>query len=565
MGHRPEGMRQFTPSTEVDFVVIGSGAAGGIMAKQLAVAGFSVVVMEQGGWGKYGHEQDYNKDELRNRHLSPEDRLLSDPRGSQRNTFRRNDQEVATQGSHSYGMVVGGGTVTYGGSSWRHLPWEFNEASTVGTIAGTGLADWPISYEEIEPYYVQAEWEMGISGQRVDSPFVAPMSKDYPVPPVPLKSSGALFNIAAQKLGLTVVPGPLAIVTQPYMGRTGCVNCGMCSGYGCHVKARSSSAVTMLPIAVGTGNCEIRANSYVREITTDDNGRTTGVTYFDEDRQEVFQRAKAVVLSANASESARLLLLSKSARFPEGLANSSGLVGRYLMTGNGAGASAIFEHPLNDYKGVVSGTGIVDWVPSDPARGFYGGGRLTSRGYRTPISLGLGGLSPDSPRWGAGYKQALRDEANHRMDISGFVTQLPLETNRVDLDPTVKDDWGLPAMRITSTSHPDDIKAMEFFRQKSIEILEAAGATKVWAGPVRDTRGGAHNRGTCRMGNDPATSVVDKFHRAHDVPNLFVVDGSNLVTGGRNHPTMTIQALAFRAAEHLIHAARGGNLTNGGQ
>ena len=180
-------MRQFRPQEEVDFVIIGSGAAGGIMAKQLSMAGFSVVVLEQGGWGKYGHEWDYNKDELLQRNISDEDRLMSNP-ARQRNTFRRTDREEARPGNHSYGSVVGGGTVTYGGSSWRHLPWEFNEASHVGTMAGTGLADWPISYEELEPYYTQAEWEMGISGQRVDSPFVAPMSKEYPVPPVPMKS-----------------------------------------------------------------------------------------------------------------------------------------------------------------------------------------------------------------------------------------------------------------------------------------------------------------------------------------------------------------------------------------
>ena len=481
------------------------------------MAGFSLVVLEQGGWGKYGHEQDYTKDELLNRNPSPEDRLMSD-RARQPNTFRRKDGDEAVPGSHSYGRVVGGGTVTYGGSSWRHLPWGFNEASTVGSIAGTGMADWPISYEELEPYYTQAEWEMGISGQRVDSPFVAPMSKDYPVPPVPMKSSGALFDIAADKHGLTVVPGPLAIITRPYMGRAGCVNCGMCSGFGCHVRARSSSAVTMLPIAQKTGRCELRANSYVREISVDTSGHVTGVVYFDAHKQEVSQRAKAVVLSANAGESARLLLLSTSARFPNGLANSSGVVGKYLMPGGGGGASGLFEHPLNDYKGVVSGTGILDYVPSDPARGFYGGGRLTSRGYATPISYGLRGLSPDAPRWGAGYKQALREQANHRMNINCFVTQLPLETNRVDLDPDVKDDWGLPAMRITSTSHPDDFKAMDFFRQKSIEILEAAGAKQIWASPVSDSRGGAHNRGTCRMGSDPKTSVVDKFHRAPRCP-----------------------------------------------
>ncbi len=552
-------MMQFTPSSEVDFVVIGSGAAGGIMAKQLSLAGYSVVVLEQGGWGKYGHEQDWTKDEWVNDHPGPDDELMSDPE-RQPNTFRRTANDKAGPGTHSYGCVVGGGTVSYGGSSWRHLPWEFNEASTVGPIAGTGLVDWPISYAELEPYYVQAEWEMGISGERVSSPFVAPMSKDYPVPPVALKASGALMMTGASKLGLHVVRGPLAVISKDYMGRSGCVNCGMCSGFGCHVRARSSSAVTVLPIAVKTGRCEIRARSYVHEITVNSSGRVTGVVYFDANKRPVRQLAKAVVLSANGTESSRLLLLSKSAQFPNGLANSSGVVGRYLMLGNTVSASGLFEHPLNDYKGLVTGAAIVDYVPTDPKRGFYGGGRMTARGFDTPINFGLRGLQPGAPRWGAAYKKALVAEANHKMTITSFVTQLPLDTNRVDLDPDVKDAWGLPAMRITSQSHPDDIKSMEFFRQKGLDVLTAAGATKVWAGAVNDSRGSAHNRGTCRMGNDPRTSVVDKFHRAHDVPNLYIVDGSNLVTGGRNHPTMTIQALAFRAAEHLIKSAKAGTL-----
>ena len=555
-------MKQYRPSAEVDFVIIGSGAAGGIMAKELSTAGFSVVVLEQGGWGKFGKEQEYNKDEWLQRNLSDDDRLMSNPQ-TQRNTYRKNDKEKAVAGNHSYGCVVGGGTVTYGSSSWRHLPYEFREASYDQTIpSGTGMADWPITYEELEPYYTKAEWEMGISGLRVNSPFVAPMSKDYPVPPMPLKSSGALMKTAASKLGLTVVPGPLAIISQPYMGRQACVNCGICSGYGCQVKARSSSAVTVLPVAIKTGRCELRVKSYVREISVDSSGRATGVVYFDAQKREVRQKAKNVILSANGTESARLLLMSKSTRFPDGLANSNGVVGKYVMFGNGASASALFEHPLNEYKGVISGAGIVDYVPSDPKRGFYGGGRMTARGYLTPLELGLNGLSPGSPRWGAAYKKALREEANHRMTITCFVTQLPLETNRVDLDPDVKDEWGLPAMRITSSAHPDDVKNMEFFRQKSIEVLEAAGAKKVWAPKVAESHGGAHNRGSCRMGNDPKTSVVDKFHKAHDVPNLFVVDGSNLVTGGRNHPTMTIQALAFRAAEHIIRDAKNGTHRN---
>jgi choline dehydrogenase-like flavoprotein len=549
-------MKRYPTSTEVDFVVIGSGAAGGIMAKQLSTAGFSVVVLEQGGWGKYGREHEYNKDEWLQRNITDEDRLMSDP-SKQRNTFRPNDKVKAVPGAHSYGSVIGGGTVTYGGSSWRHLPYEFQEASHDHTIpSGTSMADWPITYEEIEPFYTQAEWEMGISGIKVDSPFIAPMTKDYPVPPVPLKSSGALFHTAAAKLGLNVVPGPLAIITQPYMGRAACVNCGICSGYGCQVRARSSSAVTMLPLAEKTGRCEIRVRSCVREISVDNSGKVTGVVYFDAQKKEVRQKAKAVILSANGSESARLLLMSKSNRFPDGLANSNGMVGRNVMFGNTVNVGALFEHPLNEYKGVISGAGIVDYVHSDARRGFYGGGRMTARGYLTPFELGLEGLSPEAPRWGAGYKKALREEANHRMTITSFVTQLPMDSNGIDLDPDVKDEWGLPAMRITFTGHPDDRKNMEFFRQKSIEVLEAAGAKKVWPAPVAESHSGAHNRGSCRMGNDPKTSVVDKSHKAHEVPNLWVVDGSSFVTGGRNHPTMTIQALSFRAADHIVRNAR---------
>jgi choline dehydrogenase-like flavoprotein len=553
-------MRQFSPSTQVDFVVIGSGAGGAVMAKELAIAGFSVVVLEQGGWGAYGHEQDYIKDELLHMYSAdPVNRLLSDP-ARQRNTFRRNDTEKAVPGTHNYGCVVGGGTVTYGASSWRHLPYEFTEATHEGTVAGSGLADWPITYDELEPYYTKAEWEIGISGQRIDSALFSPMSRPYPLPPLPQKSSGALFRIASAKLGLTVVPNVAAIITRAYRGRPACVNCGRCSLYGCHVRAKSSSAVTLLPVAVRTGRCEIRANSYVREISVAGNGTVTGAIYFDAQNREVLQKAKAVVLAANGTETPRLLLLSKSSLFPDGLANSSGLVGKYLMSGNGGSATGLFDHPLEEYKGAVTGAAILDYVPSDRKRGFYGGGRMTARGQESPIQYALAGPH-DAPGWGAGYKKALREQANRKLIISNFITQLPVESNRVDLDPDVKDAWGLPAMRITMTSHPDDIKSMEFFRKKSIEILQAAGATSIWADPVADSRGGAHSRGTCRMGNDPKTSVVDKFHRAHDVPNLFIVDGSSFVTGGRNHPTMTISALAFRAAEHLVRAARNGNLT----
>jgi choline dehydrogenase-like flavoprotein len=185
---------------------------------------------------------------------------------------------------------------------------------------------------------------------------------------------------------------------------------------------------------------------------------------------------------------------------------------------------------------------------------------MTARGFTSPIDYALGGPH-GAPSWGAEYKKALIDQANRKLYISNFISQMPIETNMVDLDPDVKDAWGLAAMRITTASHENDLKGVRFFIDKSVEVLKAAGATEVWADQVSDSRGGAHARGTCRMGNDPKSSVVNKYHRAHDVPNLFVVDGSSFVTGGRNHPTMTISALAYRCADHLVKAAKTGNVT----
>jgi choline dehydrogenase-like flavoprotein len=554
-------MKQYNPSDEVDFVIIGSGAGGGVMAKKLSEAGFSCVVLEQGPWASFGHEESANKDELLNRFPADEERLLSDPR-KQVSTFRRNASEKAQVFNNSYGCTVGGGTVTYGASNWRHLPWEFDELSRFGGIPGANIADWPISYEELEPYYTQAEWEVGVSGQRINTPFLAPMSKPYPVPPQPEKASGALLRTGAAKLGWFVSPNAAAIITQPYMGRAACNNCGMCSGYTCQVKARSSSAVALLPWAVATGNCEIRAHSYVHTIPTDDSGKVTGAVYFEtnNNNREVFQKAKVVVLSANGMGSPRLLLLSASSKNPQGLANSSGIVGQNLMSGNGGGATGLFEQPLNEYKGCVTGAAVVSFVPNDVKnRGFYGGARMTARGQQSPIEYGLGGPH-GAPSWGAGYKKALQEQTNRKLSMANFISSIPVSTNAVDLDPDVKDPWGLPAMRITQTSHQNDLKAIQFFIDRSVDVLKAAGATQVWAGEVQDSRGGAHSRATCRMGNDPKTSVVNKFHRAHDVPNLFIVDNSSFVTGGRNHPTLTTSALAFRAAFYLTKAAKAGDV-----
>ncbi len=547
-------MTKFKPTTQVDFVIIGAGAAGGVMAKELSTAGFQVVVLEQ---GPYLHESDFTYDEKRVRDTP----ALVNDHALQPNTFRKSEQEKAVLSpAISYGRCVGGGTVHYTATHWRFREIDFMERSKLGPVAGTGFADWPITYADLEPYYTKAEWDMGYSGLRGGSPFESFRTKDYPLPPMPNKSSGVLLDRAAHKLGLHTSPVPVAILSQAYKGRQGCVHCGFCEWFGCKVGAKSSSLAALFPVAEKTGRCEIRPNSYVREIAVDKSGRVTGAVYFDARKKEVMQRAKAVVLCANGTETPRLLLLSKSSQFPNGLANSSGVVGKHLMFGTGASAHGLLDHPLNEFKSVQATRSIEDFYDSDPKRGFYGGGRIDARyGFSGPIGFALGGLPPDVPRWGAEFKKACK-EFNQTVTLQTFATSLPLETNNITLDPEVKDAWGLPAMRVTYRDHPDGMKTKEFFRARSLEILDAMGAAKKWAGPVGETRSGGHLMGSCRMGNDPKTSVVDKFNRAHDVPNLFIVDGSSFVTSGRNHPTCTIEALAYRAAENAIKMAKNGSL-----
>jgi choline dehydrogenase-like flavoprotein len=545
-------MVKYSPNTQVDFLVIGSGIAGGIMARELSAAGFSVVMLEK---GDHLHESDFQYDQLK--HTS-HGSIMAD---SSPATFRQTgDEKAVPTSSFRYGSCVGGGTVHYSGSSWRHHASDFKERSIFGTVAGSGFDDWPVTYEELEPYYTKVEWEIGYSGQGGVSPFESPRSKPYPLPPMPNKSSGVLMERAAAKLGYHAVPVPVAMLSQAYRGRSGCIHCGFCSGFGCKVAAKSSSLSAIIPTLEKGNRCEIRANSYAREISVDGAGRATGAIYFDADKKEVFQKAKVVILSANGLESPRLLLLSKSSRFPQGLANSNGVVGKYFIPGCGISAHGLFEHPLNEYKSVTTTRGIEDFYSADPKRGYYGGGRMDARGNTAPIAFALGGLSPDSPKWGADFKKAVRDDFNHTMTVQGFLTCLPRESNSISLDPDLKDPWGLQAMRITYKDHPDDMKNKQFFTERALEIVEAAGALKKWASPVQQERAMGHMMGSCRMGNDPKTSVVDRWHKAHDVRNLYVVDGSSFVTSARNHPTCTISALAFRAADNIIKTSKCGSI-----
>src|ERR1700746_2087047 len=329
----------YKTSDEVDFVIVGSGAAGGILAKELSTNGFRCVVLEQ---DPYLTESDFTHSEVE---ILTQDKLTNHPK-LQPTSFRKTPEEKAKpQRALVYGRCVGGASVHFTANFWRFHEIDFAERSKVGAIAGANLVDWPITYADLEPYYTKVEWEIGVSGLAGASPFDPPRSKPYPMPPLPVKSSGVIFERAAQKLGWHPYPAPMAILSQPRPGRSACVQCGFCLGFACEVGAKSSSLASVIPLAEQTGRCEIRPNSYVHRIETDSNGRAIGALYFDEKRNTHLQKAKAVVVCANGAETPRLLLLSANKQFPNGLANSSGIVGKYLMLNSGGVVTGLFENP----------------------------------------------------------------------------------------------------------------------------------------------------------------------------------------------------------------------------
>lgn len=535
-----------------DVIVIGTGAAGGVVMKELATRGLKVVALEMGPWYK---TRDYVQDELRCMHLRG---LI---KYDQPNTYRRTADEVA-QPAYSLSMQanVGGSTIHYTAISWRLHESDFKERSLFGAVEGADVQDWPIDYWDLEPYYEKAEYEIGVSGLAGSNPFDSPRRKPYPMPPVTRKASGAISDYAAQQLGWHSYPAPMAILTQNYDGRAKCMDCGFCEGYGCTMESKSSTLVNMVPKALKSGNCELRSNACVREITVNDKGLANGVIYLDENMNEQRLSARVVVLCGNGVMSPRVLLMSKSAQFPDGLANRNGKVGKHMMFNYYQVVRAFFDQDLNEYQGVMDTRIIQDFYEPNPDKyGFLGGGVLEPRGDGETINFASMN-APRVPMWGAKRKKWIMDNWNKNMMVVTSMESLSQERNTIDLDPTVKDKWGLPAPRITYDVHPNEWKLGDFFRDRAKQLLEAAGARQILAGRNSVPQGDAHLMGSCRMGNDPQTSVVNKFHQTHDVKNLFIVDGSSFVTTGKSNPTLTIQALAFRMSDYLIDQMKQGTI-----
>ncbi|MFL5661507.1 MAG: GMC family oxidoreductase [Ktedonobacteraceae bacterium] len=526
--------------------IIGAGASGATAAKMLTEAGISVVVLERGPWLK---QADFGGDELANVNRYY---LWSDPVLNPR-TFRlAADGELHVGSFCPVPQMVGGGTVHWTGWVPRFVENDFRMHSLHGDIPGANLVDWPITYQELEPFYDKIEWALGVSGQAGANKYEAPRSRGYPCPPMPTTRYAQKFHEGCARLGYNSFPTPTAMLSKPYNGRSSTILSAFIQQHGDPTGTKSSVLYTFIPDAFATGKMDLRTECYVHEITVDRQGRAKSAVYQDANGDFIEQEAEVFLLACGAIESARLLLLSRSNGFPHGLANGNGLVGRYLTLHEYSGAVGVFDEPVYGWAGggYVSAS-TLEFYASDEKRGFIGGCHVAAAGAGIPLPINFS--LPDKPQWGKAMKDADRQFFNHSMGVGIVMHDLPQETNRVELDDTVKDAWGLPVARITVKPHPNDLAQAHWTIDRNAEILEAAGAKKVWRVYVDKITGNcSHQHGTIRMGTDPAKSVLNKWCQAHEVDNLYAIDGSPFPTATGINPTLTIMANAARVVDHLL-------------
>ncbi len=541
----------------VDVVVVGAGAAGGIVAEQLALAGLRVALLERGprlAFPQTGH------DELRSQRTTvlgnafgPEDhgyvRLAETSPGQ----FRR---VLPSQGAYNnIAACVGGGTMSYGAMAWRFLERDFRMKSVYGAPAGSTLDDWPISYSDLEPFYTKAEWEIGVSGKRGANPFEAARSKAYPMPALPYNTEAGVLDAAARRLGWHPFPIPMAINSIAYQGRPACIGCPHCVGFACEVNAKNSTAVTAIPRAIATGQCELRTGCQARRIVMADGARAASVEYFRDGALDE-QPCRAVVVSCSATESPRLLFQSATRVHPRGLGNSSGWVGRNLQGHAYAGAYGLFEQELFDGLGPAARVACCDFSHGLP-NGLKGGAMLANEFIRLPYLFSRSVVPPDVPLWGIKHKRYVRQYYKRSASVKAPVQEMPVFDCRVELAPELTDGWGMPTVKIGGRRHPFDRDVARFIAARCEEWLKEAGASRTWTSmPGAGVSGGQHQAGTCRMGNDPKTSVVDRFCRIHDLDNVWVVDGSVHVNNGGFNPSLTIQAIAYWASARMARDLR---------
>lgn len=554
------------PGTDV--VVIGLGAAGGVGVLPLTQAGLKVIGLEAGGW--LG-PSDFAPDEIRNNNRNWPQTIQKCAQEAP--TVRAYSDSTAVQGGHPMMNAVGGTSMHYWAQSWRLNPWDFKVVSETRRRygparipAGCTVEDWPLDYAELEPYYDIVERTVGVSGKagningnidRRGNIFEGPRRSEYPMKPLRSSPFTELMSDAARRLGYNPFQGPAAITTEPYDGRSPCMYHGFCNKGGCHVQSKSSTAFTTIPKAIATGNLEVVTHARVTRIVSNGNGRVTGVEYV-RGNEFYFQPAAAVLLAGYAYENTRLLLLSKSRAFPGGLANNAGQVGRHYMTHHqGAPVTALFPRDLHNWYGLpAQGVAVDEWADDNFDHGgldFIGGANLWVHTDRRPITAArMGTFDMVSRNWGSDWKKFIMENADRTNSAYLQKTTLPYEYNYLDLDPSVKDPLGLPVCRITGRYGDNELKLAAFAQEKMEQWFLEAGAIKVVRGGLGSVLGATtHAYGGTRMGDDPATNVVDRWGFAHEAPNLGVLGGSVMGTSGARNPTLTVQALAWRTAEHL--------------
>lgn len=556
-------------SETVDFCIVGSGAGGGPLAYELSKAGFSVVVLEKGPWYK---TPDFDHDEIKNCRRNYWVPFVSD---EPHVVSFKGQKRPNTTSDGWISCCVGGGTVHMSGFVYRLHPEDFRMATKYGQIEGASLADWPISYDDLAPWYDKVERVVGVSGKAGDNPFEPKRSGDYPFPPLFHNPLAQLIDEGAKKVGAHPFQTPRAIISRPKDDRAACAYCDFCGSYGCEVGAKSSTMASVIAQAVKTGKCEVRTPAMARRVETDKEGKVTGVVYFDGDKNLQRQKAKVVIVSCSSIESARLLLLSDSGRFKDGLANSSGLVGKNLSFSTLGKAYGEFERDKlpGDLRKRAEEASVHFLQRSIQDTYFLGEGR--PQGYdkggticfliphKNPIFTAERISQRGQPHrlWGEALKKALyryyRDV--FEIEFETFGEFLPNPDTFVSLDPQVRDKWGTPSARIDVHNHELDRQNNLEMVKRGIALLEAAGASKAKGEKWGQTTW-ILQHGTCRFGSDPDKSVLDVNCKAHDVDNLYVVDGSFMPTSGGVPTTLTIMANSFRVADHLVRRfkTRGG-------
>lgn len=520
-----------------EVLIVGAGLAGAIAARTLAEAGVEVVCLEQ---GERTNPADYPGGQ-------PEWELVSRTRWSPDPNARRNAGDYPLEVSDSDVLPlmfngVGGSTILYGAQWPRLRPSDFRVRQMDGVAD-----DWPLSWKELWPYYDQVDDEMGISGLEGDPAY--PAMRVPPLPPLPIGPGGERLARGLDKLGWHWWPAPNAIASRPYQGRRPCVQRGTCLS-GCGEGAKASTDRTHWPVAEQLG-ARLMTGVRVREITISPEGLANGAVYVDPTGLEHHQAAQVVLLAGNAIGTARLLLMSLSPRFPDGLANGSGLVGRRLMLHARARVVAFFEDDFASWRGQFGqGVHSYQFYESDPSRGFVRGAKWYSMPTGGPLGAALA-ARPAEQVWGEALHTQVARTVGHTVAWGILGEDLPDEGNRIELDPVLKDGAGLPAPRVTYRISENSHRMMDFHVERAVESCRAAGAYDV---KVDRTNAGAsaHLMGTCRMGTDPRSSVVDAWCRSHEVPNLYVIDSSTFVTSGGVNPGPTVAALAKRATAHLI-------------